>query len=131
MILRRILFISILIFIAGMIKLKGQQKSVIPPSPEAISLAKYINYPVDYSTGLPDISIPLYEINAGTLKLPISLKYHAGGIKISEPTGWIGTGWSLSAEPLITRAVNGKPDEIGYLLNDNLGNVSNNQFYYL
>jgi hypothetical protein len=39
-----------------------QLPSIVPASPEASALAKYINYPVNYSSGLIDISIPLYEI---------------------------------------------------------------------
>lgn len=93
---------------------------VIPASPEAAALAKYINYPVDYSTGLTKIEIPLYEIKTGSLTLPISLSYHASGIKVNENPGWIGLGWTLNAEPGISRSIKGNPDEksqIGYTAN--------------
>jgi hypothetical protein len=58
--------------------------AVVAASPEASALAKYINYPVDYSSGLVNISIPLYEIKAGDITLPIGLSYHASGIKVNE-----------------------------------------------
>ncbi|MDR2040622.1 MAG: hypothetical protein LBQ60_22125 [Bacteroidales bacterium] len=84
---------------------------LIPASPEAAAIAKYINYPVDYNSGLVKIEIPLYEIRVGELVLPITLSYHASGIKVNENSGWVGLGWTLSAEPSVSRSVKGKPDE--------------------
>ena len=120
---------------------------IAPASPEAIALAKYINYPVNYSTGLPSIEIPLYEINAGGLSLPISLNYHASGIKVYDSDSWVGMGWTLNAEPSISRSVKGKQDEDYYIrrntpLNDNptqdykvslangMGDEQPDEFYY-
>ena len=57
---------------------------IIPPSPTAAALGKYGDVPVGLYTGIPSINIPLYEINDGPLNLPISLNYHAGGIKVEE-----------------------------------------------
>ncbi len=86
-----------------------------PVSPSAAALMKVSNYPVNHSTGLVNITIPLYEIKSGDLILPITLTYHNAGYKPHEPSGWIGLGWTLNAGPSITRAVNGKPDEYGLL----------------
>lgn len=52
-------------------------------SPEAASIGKFGNVPVSYFTGVPGVSIPVYEINIGKTRLPISLDYQAGGIKMS------------------------------------------------
>jgi YD repeat-containing protein len=101
---------------------------IIPASPEASALAKYINYPVSYSNGLPQINIPLYEIKAGELTLPISLSYHASGIKVNDASGWVGAGWTLQAEPMVSRSVKGKPDELGYAIN---GPYPNEQEYLI
>jgi hypothetical protein len=84
---------------------------VIPPTPEAAALFKYMDYPVDYSTGLPQISIPLYEIRSGSLSLPISISYHASGRKVSDETGAVGLGWTLQAGGMISRTIYGKPDD--------------------
>jgi YD repeat-containing protein len=92
-----------------------QLPTIVPVSPEASALAKYINYPVSYGTGLIDISIPLYEIEVGDLMLPIGLSYHASGIKVNENSGLVGLGWTLNAEPKVSRSVEGLPDEEGYL----------------
>jgi hypothetical protein len=99
----------------AMAQTSPQLPQPIPKSPEAASLARYINYPVSYSTGLPMIDIPLYTIASGSLSLPISLKYHASGLKPNENNSWVGQGWSLQAEPQVTRSVNGRADETGYL----------------
>jgi len=89
--------------------------NIIPVSPEAAALAKYINYPVDYSNGLPMIEIPLYEIEDGDITIPISLSYHASGFRVHQAETWLGYGWTLNAEPVITRSVQGSPDENAYL----------------
>lgn len=88
---------------------------VTPMTPEAASLAKYINYPVSHATGLINITIPLYEINVSDIKLPITLSYHSSGLKVNDRGDWVGAGWTLNAEPTITRVVDGKPDEEHFL----------------
>lgn len=88
---------------------------VIPMSPEARQMAKYIDYPMDYSTGLPQIEIPLYEIQDGDIRIPIKLTYHASGFRVNEVETWVGYGWTLHAEPTIARSIQGLPDEQSYL----------------
>lgn len=76
-----------------------------PKSPTAYSFAKYVDYPVSYYTGVPNISIPLYEISVGGLNIPISLSYHASGITASQEATRVGLGWSLNAGGMISRTV--------------------------
>lgn len=94
-------------------------KTVIPPSPNVAALGKYLETPVSYYTGVPQISIPIYEINSGRIKVPVSLDYHAGGIKVEECASWVGLGWNLNVGGAITRTVRGRPDEStnGYINN--------------
>jgi len=80
--------------------------------PTAASLGKFGEYPVSYSTGLPNIVIPLYTIKSGDLEVPIELRYHGGGIKASEEASWVGLGWDLFYGGMISRQVNGLPDEL-------------------
>lgn len=82
-------------------------------SPTASSLHKFTDIPVNYHTGIPQISIPVYTVKEGPLSLAVSLSYHAGGVKVMEPAGWVGTGWSLQAGGVISRTVRGAPDEAG------------------
>lgn len=83
---------------------------VVPPSPTAASLGKFGEWPVSYYTGVPDISISVYEVKSRKLSLPISLSYHASGVKIEEISGWTGVGWTLNAGGVITKTIVGKAD---------------------
>lgn len=85
--------------------------NVIPPSPNVASLNKFIDVPVSHYTGIPNISVPIYTIDLPQLQLPISLNYHAGGLRVEEHASWIGAGWSLSAGGSVSRTVRGLPDE--------------------
>ena len=86
--------------------------NVIPPSPNATSFNKFIDIPVGHYTGVPNISVPIYTLSLPQLNLPISLNYHAGGLKVAEKSSWIGAGWSLNAGGSINRTVRGLADEL-------------------
>jgi YD repeat-containing protein len=86
----------------------------VPESPNVASLGKYGSYEVNMYNGLPDISIPIFEVKSGSLKLPITLSYHASGIKMTDVASWVGLGWSLSAGGQISRSVAGRPDELDF-----------------
>ena len=87
-------------------------------SPNAASLGKYGDIPVSYNTGTPQISIPIYTVKSGSLKLPIALSYHASGLKAGETSSWVGAGWSLNAGGMITRSVIGAPDDRGFSISN-------------
>jgi hypothetical protein len=91
--------------------------ALVPRSPSATGIEKFGTYPVNEFTGLPDISIPLYTVEAGGFSIPITLSYHTSGIKISDVAGWVGLGWSLSSGGQISRKTMGAPDDgvFGYL----------------
>lgn len=82
----------------------------LPPSPQAAALARYGEYPVSLATGVPEIKIPLYEIKLGNYTLPISISYHASGIKVDDVASTVGLGWVLNAGGSISRTVVGAPD---------------------
>lgn len=86
-------------------------KNVELKSPNVAALNKYGDIPVSYHTGVPNISIPIYTIQEGPLQLPISLSYHASGLRVEEVASWVGAGWSLLAGGSISRQVKGLPDE--------------------
>ncbi len=90
------------------------QPQIVPVSPEAAAVQKYVCYPVNHSTGLADITIPIYTIKVGDMELPITLSYHSAGIKLRQLSGWVGTNWTLNAEPSIMREIRGIPDEEKY-----------------
>ena len=89
-------------------------KATFHPSPQSAAYARYGEYPVDHSTGVPKIEIPIYTLNTGDYELPISISYHASGIKVLDVSGPVGLGWTLNAGGVITRTVCGMPDYEGY-----------------
>lgn len=106
-----LLFLFVLLF--GSFKVSGQGHEYAPPiptSPDAAALAKFSQTPVSYNTGVPNISIPIYELEVRGLKVPIALNYHAGGIRVDEVASNVGLGWALSAGGVISSTVLDKPD---------------------
>jgi len=97
--------------------------NIIPPSPEAAQLGKYVESPVSYYNGTANISIPLFEINVDGVTVPIGLSYHSKGIQVGEIASRVGMGWTLNSGGAITRQIRGKADDYsvngaGYLSND-------------
>ncbi|MBC9795836.1 hypothetical protein [Sinomicrobium weinanense] len=90
---------------------------ITPPSPEASALFKSTEIPVSLTTGIPAISIPIYEIKLKDYTLPILLKYNSSGIRVNEMASSVGLGWSLEAGGMISSSVVGLPDldSYGYL----------------
>jgi len=66
--------------------------------------------PTNHYTGVPEITIPLFQIELDGLTLPLTLNYNASGIRVSQESSWVGLGWSLNAGGIITRSVQGLPD---------------------
>lgn len=120
--------LMLVLSIVTIINTSGQDNSTLGKvniaSPNAAALGKYGDIPVSYHTGIPNISIPIYTIKDGSLSLPVSLSYHASGLRVDELASWVGAGWSLNAGGVITRTVRGLPDE------KQTGTVNQNFGYY-
>jgi YD repeat-containing protein len=106
---------SLIIVTASMVIAAGElfaqaPPKIIPPSPNAAAFAKYGNIPVSTYTGLPNISIPIYEIRNRDIVVPISLSYHASGIKVAEEASQVGLGWTLNTGGMISRNVVNQDD---------------------
>ncbi len=85
---------------------------VVPPSPTVGALMKIEQVPVSNYTGQPNINLPLLSKQvSNNLGLGFALSYHTTGVKTTEKSGWVGTGWSLQGEAVISRSVVGIPDE--------------------
>lgn len=89
---------------------QAQMDNYIPQEPNAQAIARAIDIPVSHYTGLPNISIPLYNIEVDGLQIPISLSYHASGILANQEATSVGLGWTLNAGGMITRTVRGGDD---------------------
>jgi YD repeat-containing protein len=116
---KRVAGLATLFFSLSHMSSYGQQAQKYPEvnilSPNASSLGKYVDFPVNMHTGVPEVSIPIYTVKEGPLELPISLSYHAAGLKVQELASWVGAGWTLNAGGVVSRTVRGLPDdEVGY-----------------
>jgi hypothetical protein len=85
--------------------------TVLSPAPQAAALGRYGDIPVAINTGVPNISVPFFTITSGKLSLPVSINYHASGVKVMDMASPTGLEWALSAGGDISRVVQGQPDE--------------------
>jgi hypothetical protein len=115
--------------------IKSDLSTLIPPSPTVAALMKYEEIPVNNYTGVPNISIPLYNYSIPSSKIGINvgLSYHTASTKLDEVASDIGLGWSLTCSGSISRTVRGIPDEL-YEVNQKFGvyksNTNNGNNYY-
>jgi hypothetical protein len=108
--------IFILFFSKGLAQ-TNTSNQFVPPNintvpPEVYSLYKFTEIPVSNTTGVPNISIPITNVNLKGFNLPISLSYHSSGINLDEIASNVGLGWSLNAGGMISHQVIGKEDDI-------------------
>ncbi len=85
--------------------------SQLPVSPNTAELGKYGQIPVGLFTGTLQTSIPLYNIESGSLSLPISLSYSSNGVNVDKYSSTVGMDWVFNAGGMISRIMYGKPDE--------------------
>ncbi|HEY9008863.1 MAG TPA: hypothetical protein VIM75_22160 [Ohtaekwangia sp.] len=125
----RIVYIAIACFAVWDVGAQNSSEppKIIPPTPNAAAFAKYGNIPISTYTGVPEISIPLYEIKVRDISVPISLSYHASGIKVADESSRVGLGWVLNAGGVISRNIINRDDfeedVTGYLSPNNIAPV--------
>src|SRR5690349_16714130 len=94
---------------------KAQQKlpafNYVPQAPTTEAFTRYGDIPVDLSTGVTSINIPIYTLSENGINIPISISYHASGIKVHDIASPVGLGWTLNAGGIITRSTFGLQDE--------------------
>lgn len=71
-------------------------------SPEVAAFTKVGEVPVSFYTGVPQISIPIYEVKCGKLRLPITLDYQATAIQVNQESTWVGLNSLLNAGGVVT-----------------------------
>ncbi|RPD43129.1 hypothetical protein [Chitinophaga barathri] len=88
------------------------------PTPNAFSFQEYGKHDVSHFSGTPDIRVPLANIAVKTGSIDMSLSYNATGFRPDVHASWVGTNWNLNLGGVITRQVNGLPDEFSYFMNN-------------
>lgn len=74
-------------------------------TPNVAEMTRYVDRPVTYFNGSVGISVPLCEVSAGGITIPISLNYSSTGFRPSQEASWVGLGWSLSLNACISRSI--------------------------
>lgn len=98
------------IIVLGQINESNKLPEMMPTSPKSFEFLKYTEIPVSKYTGVPNISIPLFNIEAKGLTIPISLSYHSNGFKVNEESGSTGLGWMINNNWNIIQVVRGYDD---------------------
>jgi hypothetical protein len=80
-------------------------------TPEVKQMQKFIDVPVSYFNGTPQISIPVHTVTSKSISVPLSIVYHGGGIKAEDDERYVGLGWAFKGAGSITRTVRGNEDE--------------------
>lgn len=104
----------------------------VPMTPQSSELGLYGQIPVSFSTGVPNISIPLHTVNLDGVKVPISISYHASGIRVDDISTCVGLKWTLQAGGIINREINGSADEMNGWIgvsDDYLEDCSNSRYW--
>ena len=89
----------------------GPEMRRLSPSLSAGHVAKYADFPVEYSLGLTNIEVPLHRVVCGKLEVPLSIAYHASGIRLEELSEAVGLGWSFNAGGAVVREIRGMMDD--------------------
>ncbi|CAD7807304.1 hypothetical protein CHRY9390_01638 [Chryseobacterium aquaeductus] len=113
-------------FLFGVINAQVEPRDV--KSPNATSFERYGKYNVSLSNGTVDVNIPIHQVQLQNGVIDLRLNYDTSGLKISQPSGSTGMNWSLQMPGVITRQVNGYPDESKVKLSN--GTLIGNHFYY-
>ncbi|MDN4167074.1 hypothetical protein QWY31_16305, partial [Cytophagales bacterium LB-30] len=112
---KKILIWGILIHISFEVFSQDQLYSLpidkTPPSTEAASLGNYGNIPVNMVTGVSSYELPMFTMSVGNFQIPVKMSYYYSGFRPSQEASNVGMGWSLSTGGVISRVVNGLPDE--------------------
>jgi YD repeat-containing protein len=72
---------------------------------------QYGNEGVDHFRGELNVTVPVYTYKDKDFEIPVSLGYNSAGFIPSQQEGIVGLHWFLNAGGIITRKVNGFPDE--------------------
>lgn len=83
----------------------------IPPSPQAVAFNRLGDYQMNNNYGMPDISIPLFEIDFHGYKIPLALHYEAAPLKPGYNYDVTGVGWTLSGNSCVSRTIKDIADE--------------------
>ena len=108
---KKMMAISLMFSINGYLAhAQSQLANITRPSPTVQAMQKFGDIPVSIYTGIPDITIPVYTVQFHDITVPVTLSYHASGIKVAEEASQEGLGWVLNAGGVVSRNIIGDDD---------------------
>ena len=111
-----IFYITILLINSQKVKsqeadaLKSHIPNITVASPQAASISKVGEIPIDISTGRMNYTIPIFEIKEGDFSMPINLSYNYSGLLLDDAPGYAGVGWTFNIGGSILHSINGLDD---------------------
>ena len=81
------------------------ERDIAAKSPNVAPMFNIVDCPVSYFNGTANVNIPLCQVEACGITLPISLSYASTGLRPSQEASWVGLGWNLSLNACISRTV--------------------------
>lgn len=118
--------------VASQNEINAELPQITPQSPEAGSLGRFGNVPINPSTGQMSFTVPIHTIGVDENQWPIALQYNYGGFILEAKPSMAGWGWNLNAYGSITKQVRGLPDghpkgyygseNVKYKIDDHLAN---------
>lgn len=82
-----------------------------PASPQAEAIARLGVYEMDNPMGMPDITIPLFDIEHYGFHIPLKLKYEAQPLKPGYNYDVFGKGWTMTGQSCVSRTIRSVADE--------------------
>ena len=105
--------LSMFLLLTPIFLLNAQNEVITPPSPMTQSILRINSPSVNHYMGAVNVTIPFFSISMDGMEVPIGLNYTgSNGIRLQEEASWVGLGWSLTGGGVISRIVQGIPDEL-------------------
>ncbi|RQP08894.1 MAG: hypothetical protein EAS48_09235, partial [Chryseobacterium sp.] len=111
--MKKLLLILCFFNAAGILFAQGLEGEIntVPPNPESLSRTQSYSATVNEHRGIPQVSIPLYQLNEGDLNFGLTLKYVKAGVKLTDVPSEVGMSWILESGGIINRVIRGMADE--------------------
>lgn len=91
----------------------------LPSTPQAEAFKRLGEFSVSNSSGIPNIGIPLFNIEYGGYTIPLGLHYEANPLKPGYNYDVYGYGWTMSGNSCVSRTIRDTPDEQIYFSGTN------------
>jgi len=79
-------------------------------APSVSQMSRHDDMSINEYLGIPDISIPLFNMELIDINIPLNISYQATGIKVNQDASSVGIGWDLNTLGSVVQIVRGDDD---------------------